>query len=32
MICISLSPYVLRLRLNTFFCREHTYGTVKYTK
>ena len=29
---IRLTPYVLRLRLNSTLCTEHAYGAIQYTK
>src|SRR5699024_852026 len=31
-VCVSLTPYVLRLRFYSAFCTEHTNCTVKYTQ
>ena len=31
-VCVSLTPYVFRLRFNTALCTEYTNSTVKYTQ
>ena len=31
-ICIRLTPYILRLRFYTTFCTENTYSSIKDTK